>query len=84
MAEGDEASEQILSKDVSEAQEAGESSLVDYISKCDRIDRHDCWIYRKKKEKKKKRNPANLGHCLHFSRYSIFIYKKEEKWIQPV
>lgn len=72
MAEGDEASELILSKDASEAQGAVESSLVDYLSKCDRIDRHNCWIFRKKK-----RNPTNLGHWLHFS--SIFIYKKEEK-----
>lgn len=50
MAEGDEASERILSKDVREAQGARERSLVDYHSKCDRIDRHDCWIFRKKKE----------------------------------
>lgn len=50
MAEGDEASELILSKDASEAQGAVESSLVDYLSKCDRIDRHNCWIFRKKKE----------------------------------
>lgn len=77
MAEGDEASEQILSKDVSEAQEAGESSLVDYISKCDRIDRHDCWIYRKKKEKKKE--IQQIWDTVYTSADTVFLFIKRKK-----